>query len=346
MGYFQAFLLCVTLAISLSNTVWACCENGDSCNCEPNCWERCFNNPSSTLKGDKDAYIRIYNMALGLRNLYAPCFKPHGTAYMLDATVPGSSTFQYQRDLASIVAQVQPVGDNCNPFCVNKFYNNFAYYVWSWQCKDRCEIFSLFNSRSFASHQSPNSGNSWVGGGLILADHCFKNKRLPCTNCTSNELVIAFTNSQIRGSSSSWCSGPSTGKGRPFYCAAVGTGTATYPNLSSQMQSGSIFLVPETAATRSAASRINRCIHNQCCTQQRWTPYTWPIKNRDAQSPAADRLRLAKDTFGYVSDSSNFSGSNGVKEFNGSFDDFDKQVLKRQPGLEESSDSVKAPVRG
>ena len=104
--------------------------------------------------------------------------------------------------------------------------------------------------------------------------------------------------------------------------------------------------VPETAATRSAASRINRCIHNQCCTQQRWTPYTWPIKNRDAQSPAADRLRLAKDTFGYVSDSSNFSGSNGVKEFNGSFDDFDKQVLKRQPVLEESSDSVKAPVRG
>ena len=107
----------------------------------------------------------------------------------------------------------------------------------------RCEIFSLFNSRSFASNQSPNSGNSWVGGGLILADHCFKNKRLPCTNCTSNELVIAFTNSQIRGSSSSWCSGPSTGKGRPFHCAAVGTGTATYPNLSSQMQSGSIFLV-------------------------------------------------------------------------------------------------------
>ena len=107
----------------------------------------------------------------------------------------------------------------------------------------RCEIFSLFNSRSFASHQSPNSGNSWVGGGLRLADHCFKNKRLPCTNCTSNELVIAFTNSQIRGSSSSWCSGPSTGKGRPFHCAAVGTGTATYPNLSSQMQSGSIFLV-------------------------------------------------------------------------------------------------------
>ena len=81
-------------------------------------------------------------MALGLRNLYAPCFKPHGTAYMLDATVPGSNTFQYQRDLASIVAQVQPVGDNCNPFCVNKFYNYYAYYVWSWQCKDRfvCSI--------------------------------------------------------------------------------------------------------------------------------------------------------------------------------------------------------------
>ena len=107
----------------------------------------------------------------------------------------------------------------------------------------RCEIYSLFNSPWFASNQSPNSGNSWVGGGLILADHCFKNKGLPCTNCTSNELVIAFTNSQIYGSGSSWCNGPSTGKGRPFYCAAVGTGTATYPNLSSQMQSGSIFLV-------------------------------------------------------------------------------------------------------
>ena len=69
MGYFQAFLLCVILAISLSNTVWACCENGDSCNCEPNCWERCFNNPPSTQEG-KDAYIRIYNVSPSLFRLH------------------------------------------------------------------------------------------------------------------------------------------------------------------------------------------------------------------------------------------------------------------------------------
>ena len=103
--------------------------------------------------------------------------------------------------------------------------------------------------------------------------------------------------------------------------------------------------LPETKVTRSAASNINKCIYKQCCKYKQWTPYTWPIKNRDAQSPVADRLRLAKETFGYVDSSNGFHDSD-VKEFNGSFDDFNEQVLQRQPGLEESSDSVKAPVRG
>ena len=82
-------------------------------------------------------------MAVGVRNLYLPCSKPHGTAYMLDAdipTVPGVSAnaiYLYQRQLAGIVAMVQPVGDDCNPFCASKFYANFGFYVHNWPCKNR-----------------------------------------------------------------------------------------------------------------------------------------------------------------------------------------------------------------
>ena len=83
-------------------------------------------------------------MAVGVRNLYLPCSKPHGTAYMLDADVPSDEPgvtagqlYLYQRQLAGIVAMVQPVGDDCNPFCASKFYANFGFYVHNWPCKNR-----------------------------------------------------------------------------------------------------------------------------------------------------------------------------------------------------------------
>jgi len=330
LGSFLGLALAIA---SLTHQVIGCCE-GNSCSCEPNCWERCFNDPpnSPTMR---QAYIRIYDMAMGIRNLYAPCFKPHGTAYMLDADVPGSTataafqTYQYQRDLASIIGQVQPVGNDCNPFCFSKFHQNYAYYAWSWACQSRCQIFDHFNSpwvRTFTRKSSA----SWVGGGKILANHCFKNSGLACTDCASNELIIAFTNSQLSNfyPGSGWCNGPSVGSGQPFYCAAVGVGTANWYNMANLMggRSGSIYLMSETNEMRKAASKINKCIHHQCCDQS--FHYTWPIMNREAQSELEDRT-AARQTFGYTN--SQGRDPDTIQEYRGTYDDFQKNILDKMP---------------
>ena len=108
------------------------------------------------------------------------------------------------------------------------------------------------------SSYSVNSGASWVGGGKILANHCFKNSGLSCTDCASNELVIAFANSKLNSffPNTGWCNGPSDGPGQPFYCAAVGIGSdtpgvgggANWYNMANLMggSGGSIYLVSIT----------------------------------------------------------------------------------------------------
>jgi len=340
LGSLAVLVLALT---ACTNQVMGCCE-GNSCNCEPNCWERCFNSPSNP--SEKQAYIRIYEMAMGIRSLYAPCFKPHGTAYMLDADVPISSTpqltYQYQRDLASIIGQVQPVGNDCNPFCTSKFHQNFAYYASSWACKSRCEIYNHFHS-PWVSSFNVNSGPSWVGGGKILADHCFKNSGLSCTECASNELIIAFANSRFNNfyPNTGWCNGPSDSPGQPFYCAAVGTGNANWYNMATLMggPSGSIYLMPENNVNRNAAAKINKCIYNQCCVQSQSLPYTWSTMNREAQSPAVDRKGGA-DKFGYSSSSS----QGKVQQFAGSYEDFEKKIL--DPILNGKENVGPQPVRG
>jgi len=334
------------LLAGLTNQVNGCCE-GNSCSCELNCWEKCFNPP--TGPGMQQAYIRIYDMAMGIRNLYAPCFKPHGTAYMLDADVPGTSvtasqTYKYQRDLASIIGQVQPVGNDCNPFCTSKFHQNFAYFAWSWACKDRCQIFDHFNSPSVSSF-NVNSSPSWVGGGKILANHCFQNPGLPCTECASNELIIAFTNSRLNNffPNTGWCNGPSPGPGQPFYCAAIGVGTANWYNMASLMggRSGSIYLMTETNVMRQAASKINECIHNQCCNLS--VPYTWPVMNREVQSVAGvEERKQAKDKFGYLK--SNSQGR--VMEFAGTYDEFKEKIIDADSNVGGDGNMHVKPVRG
>merc|ERR1712212_1144604 len=44
LGSFLGFALAIA---SLTHQVIGCCE-GNSCSCEPNCWERCFNDPPNS----------------------------------------------------------------------------------------------------------------------------------------------------------------------------------------------------------------------------------------------------------------------------------------------------------
>ena len=192
-------------------------------------------------------------MVKGIQNLYAPCFKPHGTAYMMDADVPSGgftpymssyTLYRYQRKLATIIAMTQPVGDECNPFCANKFYRNWAYYSHSWPCQDRCEAYNFFNSQSMSSFRSNKfwkTQPSWVRGGEILADVCFnqnKNRKgHECMECANNELLISFTNSPIYPTPSANC-------GSKYYCAAIGINPATYENMDQwDKTSGPVFHV-------------------------------------------------------------------------------------------------------
>ena len=137
-----------------------------------------------------------------IRNLYLPCSKPHGTCYMLDSTVfnsalPGSQLMDFQRNLASIIALTQPVSNECNPFFVNKFFRNYAYYGWNWQCKDKCKAAQTLASSSMDFTYQPGTQPSWIGGGCILCNHAFNNGGLTCSKNTEKELLIGFANSQV-----------------------------------------------------------------------------------------------------------------------------------------------------
>jgi len=337
--------------ISLLSLVSSCCfEN--SCTCEPNCWEKCFMNPPDS---QKNAYLEIYRMAIGIRNLYAPCFKPHGTAYMMDSNVPSGvpgvspfSLFFYQRQLASIVAMVQPVGDDCNPFCTSKYYRNFAWYAHSWPCKSRCEAHKFFTSdismQSFQANQQQQSP-SWVGGGEILSRLCFDAPHPnghECMNCTKNELLIAFTNSPM------WTFPPGVCGGDPYHCAAVGTGTANWNNMDTWADSGPAYHLPHDVFYRAAARAISDCMKTQCCDNS--TPNNWwtlqPVKGRSIDSEdenSSDRAAV-EDNFSYL-DSGNAGAKppndGKVKEFKGTFTDFKRKVLDREAGGNDKVASAK-----
>lgn len=339
-------LLSVLVLLSIASIASSCCS-GDECTCEPNCWEKCFMNPPNS-QTYKNAYMEIYRAAVGIRNMYAPCFKPHGTAYMMDADVPtsgsgttASSLYWYQRQLASIVAMVQPVGDNCNPFCTSKFFRNFAWYAHNWPCKDRCQAWSFFQKNTGMTSYTPNQAwqqqPSWVRGGEILSKLCFDRPNLnghKCMKCTKNELLIAFTNSPIYPAPSSVCGG------NPYQCAAIGVHPANHANMDSWAKTGPAYHLPSTSVYRYAASRISRCMYYQCCRYK--VPNTWTPKPKFPASVNPGRFvsgrsmekeveeiddledRESEQVFNYMN-----SKDERLQEFKGTLDGFNA-IIKRE----------------
>ena len=91
---------------------------------------------------------------------------------------------------------------------------------------------------SFA--QRPGVPSSWVRGGEILSRLCFDRPSLSgheCMNCTTNELLIAFTNSPVITQPSSICD-----NGR-FSCVAVGVHPADLQNNDDWAKTGNAYHV-------------------------------------------------------------------------------------------------------
>jgi len=325
-----SFGLALTLLASLATaTNHGCCWENE-CTCEPNCWEKCFMDPPNN-NANKNAYMEIYRAAIGIRNLYAPCFKPHGTAYMMDSDVPSSTAtepaadlYQYQRHLASIIAMVQPVGDSCNPFCASKFYQRFAYYSHGWPCMDKCEAWQFFNSDSQAAAFRPNQNWrskdewSWVGGGEILADICFNyNEQRPgheCMKCSKNELLVAFTNSPVMPVPGNYCGG------NPFQCAAIGIAPSNLMNLDAWANTGPAYHLPSNPLYMKAAGRIAKCMYKHCCSKKFTTKNTW-------WSPS--KTPLSRQTNGEQVYEYTTPDFETTLQFKGSFEEFNEKILRR-----------------
>ena len=98
-----ALVLLVGLGSVLAN------ECGDSCAC----WDTCF---KKAPVGFEDEHTHIYSMVQAIKGA-RQAYHVKGTAYLLDSTITSSQKllWDYQTNLAAIIALTQPVEDCCNP---------------------------------------------------------------------------------------------------------------------------------------------------------------------------------------------------------------------------------------
>lgn len=184
---------------------------------------------------------------------------------------------------------------------------------------------------------SVNNSPSWVRGGEILSRLCFNRPYLKgheCMKCTENELLIAFTNSQIYPAPSASCGG------NPYHCAAIGVNPAQQANMDTWANTGPAYHLPSTPSYRKAASLIASCLYRQCCSYA--IKPTWPTskpklpwgRSIDQEEEDLDdledrrgpfKLKQAAEIFEYMDPKSEKS----PKTFKGTFDQFNAQVLKR-----------------
>ena len=157
---------------------------------------------------------------MGIRSLYSPCSKPHGTCFSLDSTtfamgsLSAGQMMQFERNLAAIIAATQPVSNKRNPFFFNKFYGSDPLGVtWTeqhWNCKDNCHAADVLAHPNDANvwamnhhFQEPTPGAVWGPSG-VRRDGCsmcqamFDGKvETKCHNHTTDELMIAIINSNF-----------------------------------------------------------------------------------------------------------------------------------------------------
>jgi len=297
------FTIGLTFALALNPAGVFGCK--DQC-CDLNCWEQCFVDGSPI---HSDFYQQVYQIVQTVRSLYTPCSKPHGTCYLLDSSMPltsfGNQLMDFERNLASIIALTQPVSNDCNPFFVNKFHRSFAWYAWSWQCKDKCQAAQTLATSSMRTTAQNGNQPSWIGGGCILCDHAFNNGGLSCSSKTEKELLIGFANSAI--TSRPICNS--------YHRVIIGTTPATtWLSLAAWASPGLAYQLRFSASNLQATKSLLRCLNYRCCPSTSSSQFPIPVR----------RSEDVEQKFSY-----NTEGNKEPKEFSGSFDQFKRNVLDK-----------------
>lgn len=270
---------------------------GDSTQCL-SCWEKCFVSPT-TWTPILNAYKQIFKMVQAIR--YPVTNKYQGTAYMLDSTSWQTSSLlsyqrlsSYQRNLGSIVALTQEVGNKCNPFFLNKYYRNFAWYNWAWPCKDKCSAAAQLHTNDVKSYLTGPANTlpyDWIRGGCILADHAMNNPGLPCSSNTHDkkDAVIAISNSKFRDQGNTPVPSPNC---RQFNRIMIGTNpAASLAQMTTWASSGMAFQMPYNYYSWWASNRIVHCLNRSCCPNH--PPSAFPRYRRDVAID--ENLALPKD---------------------------------------------------
>ena len=155
---------------------------------------------------------------MGIRSLYSPCSKPHGTCFSMDSStfadfVNAADMMEFERNLAAIIAVTQPVSDKRNPFFFNKFYGtkvgNMPWWLtWTeqhWNCKNNCHAADVLMDGWLMNHHW-NEGTSpgFFGPSGVKTHGCTMCRALfdgkvstKCHNRTTNELMVAIVNSNF-----------------------------------------------------------------------------------------------------------------------------------------------------
>lgn len=244
----------------------ACDDGCDSCENDC-CWKKCFNNPPSTTYSKYYANIRyIINRIVE----YRKSLGAGGTTFSIDGSTTSPWTYNYGKNLASMLAMALPVCDEFNPWCLNYYYRNWGYYSWSWPCGDRCKAAFSTIPRS-GTRQSDDSPN-WYRAGCILSNHCQANgnyfKCMMNLNVeTSQRLHIYIANSPIWGGVASCSAAKRASVGirtwNPGYCSYSNSGVCINWHSPSYMSTSTLSYY--------ASAYILRCMRTNCCNNKKFS---------------------------------------------------------------------------
>ena len=156
---------------------------------------------------------------MGIRSLYSPCSKPHGTCFSLDSSTHSlpnptpSDMMEFERALAAIIAMAQPVSNDRNPFFFNKFYGTIPWGItWTeqnWNCKDNCDAADVLLHPTGANdwamnHHFPETFPGQMGPSGVHNHGCGMCQAMfdgkidgTCHEKTMDELIVSFVNGDI-----------------------------------------------------------------------------------------------------------------------------------------------------
>ncbi len=256
------FLTCILLSAFAASSVLA-----GQC---PECWEQCFNAPTSSLA---DEYAEILNMITSLRAAKSAA-GTDATHFAFDATESDPNRYKYQKALAAIAAvalDTDPGAPCENPLYVATYYTEFA--VSTLWCQDKCDMAAYITSNPIMNMYPQTPSNSFQ----VVSLACLINEVImrivggpACPAQDRDSLLVKFTNGPY--SQLDWPLGTFTCNNNDLVKSVVETGDDTLTP-----SPGSVFPEPNSLYFQipydddneerlDAAVEILDCISEKCCS--------------------------------------------------------------------------------